>query len=314
MAMFNEERKALFISESLDEYLQKRVNRVFDTFEPYEKENNLDLCEMPIEMLQPVFDKIMTASVNGGTNYKAIIKKYTEWCSANGYKTSGEYSKIKFHCADKVKNKMVGSASELKEVLDVKFRRDNVSIFIIYKCFFWLAYMGISYKDSVRVRVQDVNFKNMTVTFDGAVYDIPEEAYEVFHNACFSENLVSHKSRSIAYLKRTDGDLVLRGCGNSKTDAAKIRKLANNKALISGDDFSLTYVMIFRSGCYARMYEHQVNYKTTNDKSFKEEFNKELERLIHEQAKKQSDVIAEKSRQTALRNFRNWKKVFRETS
>ena len=85
--MYNEERKLRFIEEA--KRSKDYAKSVFHNLGCIEEELDKDLCEIPVEVLQPVVNQrlgVRSRSVEVGLS---ILKDYERWSKEQGYPVCG---------------------------------------------------------------------------------------------------------------------------------------------------------------------------------------------------------------------------------
>ena len=81
--MYNEERKMRFLTE-----MRSSVDfgkSVFNTIEPYEQKEEKDLCELTVDILQPIANAKFGSRTRTTDSTIAFLRSYVGWCKEQGY-------------------------------------------------------------------------------------------------------------------------------------------------------------------------------------------------------------------------------------
>ena len=262
--MYNQELKERFIAEFSDKESRKRVAReFFDAFEEHERAWSADLCTRSAEELQPILNPMI--GVRRGSKYVRvnILSAYLKWCVKQGVPGAKDISdQIVVSRDDNMRRGTVANPAHLQWYLDQLLRPESEqTVDAILRCYYWLAYSGVTEEEALRVRVQDVNFATMSINC-GNYKEVPiyREAIPAFR-CCVEQTqfkFVTTNYNKVSYRDRAPGDLLLRGI-KTMSDAAGFRVKMSNKskaAIAEGKtDLRLSYFKVFLSGLFYRTYE-----------------------------------------------------------
>ncbi len=265
MHMYNRERKVSFIKQYTNSInTATHVEKVFNAFEPYEREKNADLCTMSAEDLQPVFDKI------SGYKYKthfwnvAVIKEYVKWCIQMEIPgATNNIDSVKIPGLQKVRTEMVSSPLHLQRYLDIMFDpEDHETMDVIYRTFYWLSYSGVDDEDIFEITASDLDFKKMSIKYKGSTLPIYREALPALLKAATLNSLVfKHPNyNSIIRRDRVPGKKIMRGV-KAEGNLLTIRGILSKKSMAAvsrGEtDLRLSFHRVKLSGLFYRMYERE---------------------------------------------------------
>lgn len=261
--MFNEEIKSRFLRSYTENILMARnCHYLFKACEKYEREWGADLCTMDEASLQKMVDDIAGLRTRTNATKISILRDYVKWCIANNIPGACDgMLKIKEVGLDNIKTHMVSSPLHLQMYLDeICLSEDRKSIDNTYRCFYWLAYAGMSEADILSVRVKDVDLDNMSVWFNGVSYPIYREALQSVKN-CARLNVFTHYNAKYQKdMPRTDGDLLLRGIKSNPTPAkmrTKLSRLSKEKLDSGKTNLQLSHARVWLSGIFYRAYERE---------------------------------------------------------
>lgn len=255
--MYNEERKNNFISSMYKSDVYSKS--VFNTTAPYEEDAGKDLCELPIEVLQPLVNSKFGSSTHAVTSLISFFRAYVAWCKDQGYPTCNDTDKLKTVTEQKVKRVMVGSPAHLESILNKVFEPvDRETVDCLYRCYLWMAFSGLEEAETVNVRVDEVDFDTMTIEHDGKSYEIYREALPAFKMACnatqfryINANYATDKREQ--YRNRYVGEYLFRGIRSAQVGLSALRSFVAKKFKASGVE--ITYSKIRLSGMFYKVYE-----------------------------------------------------------
>ena len=264
--MYNEELKTRYIVDSTKSIkTANNIKAVFNATTKYEKELGSDICTMSAQELQPIIDNILGIRSNSKYAQIAILKEYFKWCRLNNYPGAGDgIANITIVGLGKVRKQMVSNPRHLQEYLDALYEKETEeTLDNVYRCYLWMAYMGIKEDDALEIKSSDVDLSNMIINHNETEFLIYREALPAFRNAVelktFNYIHPGYKAKVIKR-DRVDGDTILRGV---KTGVSKqtIRVVVSNKHLTAekngrkGTNQNLSYSRIQLSGLFYSMAE-----------------------------------------------------------
>lgn len=265
--MYNEKMKTKFIQRYNSASTRKLCESVFDSCEPFEKEKNRDLCTFSKDELQPLIDKIAGIRMRGYLSKIIMLKDYSKWCAYQKYPDACDgMLKIETVGVDKIKNNMVSNPLMLQDYLNIicepetEQTTDN-----IYRCYYWLAYSGVSEADSLNIKCSDVDFENMVIHYNGLNIPLYYESLPAFHNCVRLTQFVykhpNYDSTKIVYMDRAPGDTLIRGIRNApniKTMRVELSRRAKAKIDKGKLHQRLSYKHTQLSGIFYRKYQQEI--------------------------------------------------------
>lgn len=263
--MYNEELKIRFIREyTTSIHTAKVCETTFDACEPYEVEWDADLCTKTAKELQPVIDHIVGLRVRSQLMRIILLKDYVRWCNdvANVPNACNGMFDIKTAGIDKVKTQMVSNPLQLQRYLDVLFTSESEgTVDNAYRCFYWMAYAGLTEEDALQVQESDVDMENLTIKFNGTEYPIYREAIKAFR-VCTNESkfMYIHPKYEPIARERVQGKQLIRGVRAQQTSLSM--RTAMSKASRDHEEdtnMRLSYKRIWLSGIFYRMYERELS-------------------------------------------------------
>ena len=260
--MYNEDLKRQFIQECIkSEQQARRIEYMFDVAAKFETKWDADICTKSESELGEVMEMLTGVRSRSQASHLSTMRRYAKWCLKNNVPGACE-GLINFQEVGlgKIKTNMFGNPEQLQILFDRSFapihdgRYDNV-----YRGFFWMAFAGLKESDTVKITSKHVDFKKMTINYDGRNYPIYEEALPVIRSLCLSGFFVFDFGNSDKIMKRVDGEQILRGARTqAEPKADSIRRLAVRRMNMSKPDdeaSKLTYKDVWLSGIFYRAYE-----------------------------------------------------------
>lgn len=141
--MYNEERKGKFLDFLINNKAElRRANRIFAASEPYEKDEQIDLCDFDKESILHLFADMGIAQYATIESMSYLIRKYQKWCIKCG-STKGK-EPIKFTVTE-----LKGCLIELDEIISYEElqRNENLLLNICDQLILESIYLGIKGKD-----------------------------------------------------------------------------------------------------------------------------------------------------------------------
>lgn len=313
---------------------------IFSTTSAAEYLYGCDVALLSSEKLQVIFNDNFGIRERARLYVLKVLRDYVEWYY--NYNENPEQAKkiismyknnqqgiwgVKLKNTDKVRQKMVSSPKELLDFLDSIFEEPKEkTVSSIYRSFLWLAYIGISDIDSVKIKISDVDLKKKIIDYNGKIYNIFEESIPDLKNACeLDEFVYIHKNPFYESSKpRLPGDTLIRGIGEASTDIHHIRthiwrttKKYNslNKEDASIKMMSPTYRSLMLSGLFYRAYMLEINGENF-DKEIQDFVNKKNEDKISNNNEyklsgyKSIDIIKKDNINELIKDYECWKVVF----
>lgn len=263
--MFNEEQKIRFIRSYTSSINTANVaTNVFNGFESYESAWSADLCTRTADELQPIIDEILGLRSKSRWMTLSILKEYAKWCMM--MKVPGACDgmlHIEVSGLDKIRKQMVSSPLHLQMYLDKVFVDESEeTIDNIYRCYFWMAFGGISEEDTLFIKNSDVDLEQMLIRYNNTSAPIYREALPAFKNAMQLQSFVYlHPNYSESIRRdRVAGEELMRGI-KAVTKTMTIRSSLSRRsaeAIKAGrTEQQLSFYRVWLSGLFYRIYERE---------------------------------------------------------
>lgn len=265
--MYNEEQKKRFIKDYTGSLSTANVAvTIFNALEKYEKAWNADVCTKDTDTLQQAIDDIVGLRTRSKWMTLTILKEYSKWCLAMKIPNACDgMLKIEVVGLNKVKKQMVANPIHLQNYLNAIFDSEcEETIDNIYRCYFWMAYMGIDEDDVSIITTEDVNLNNYSVHYKGNDIPMYRESIKAFENVTLLEDfLYKHPNYEIRR-NRVAGNTILRGV-KATADAFTLRRVVSmrrNEAIKDDSrpvktDQQLSFCRVRMSGLFYRMAERE---------------------------------------------------------
>lgn len=314
--MFNREVKSRFLKSYTENIaIARNCSYLFNACEKYELEWGADLCTMDETSLQEMVDNVSGMRAHSNATQIGILKDYVKWCLENNIPGACDgMLKIQEVGLDNIKTHMVSSPLHLQMYLDeICLSEDKKSIDNTYRCFYWLAYAGMSEADILNVRVRDVDFEDMVIRFDGVNYPIYREALQSVKNCAKLNTFTYYHTKYQMDRVRTEGDLLLRGVKSNPTPAkmrTKLSRLSKEKLDNGETKLHLSHVRVWLSGIFYRAYERE---RLGWDIDFREAATQSIMAKAKGDIDPSNSKVKDTIRRTAniyLTDYKRWKMAF----
>jgi len=255
--MYNEERKMRFLTEtrSSPDY----GTSIFNEIEPHEKAAGKDLCELTIDILQPIANAKFGSRTRAVDSAIAFLRSYVGWCKEQGYPTCSDMYELKTEMDEKMKRMMIASPMHLESILNKAFEPvASEMVDCLYRCHLWMGFAGIEESETKEVTVDEIDFDSMTIEHGGKSYEIYREAVPAFKMACSAVqfkyvNLSYPEDKQCMYRDRYPGEHLLRGIRSEQIQLRTLRAFIGKKFKEAGIETS--YGKIRLSGLFYKTYE-----------------------------------------------------------
>ena len=236
---------------------------VFNTCEPFEVVWRADLCTKDKDDLAPMIDEVAGLRSKSAWSRLIVLKDYCRWCIATGVfgACEGMFS-IDSVGLKKVRTRMVSNPMHLKRYLDSIFEDDSMeTVDCIYRCCFWLMYMGYDEDVLTEINTSDVDLSNATVNVAGNQVRMYQESMESFYNAVTLRSfrfVHPNYSDKVIYRDRAPGNRLIRGIRGAPTKNAIRSELAKRSRIAYDEgktDIKLSMQRAKLSGIFFRKYE-----------------------------------------------------------
>lgn len=310
--MYNEKLKKAYLDSVKDRYSSLRwQNDIFTKAEPYEEAFQKDLCMFSVEEFQKFLVGIYPSRYGYRVVIDSIIRRYVKWCVEHNVPGAIDHTDaIQDDGTQAMRKEFVSGPVHLQKCLDCIFVPDEErTLDSIYRCYFWLAYSGIQFKDIFDINAENVHLKDMEIVYNGVPFPIYRESIKTI-KTCIDMDSYTYRhplySKEIQR-KRGDGTNLLRGrMPKSKSGTIrpaiieKVTKAYNSGALPQ----LIKYDTVRLSGFFYRAYEME-----------RAGFEPDFSWVIDDNKEKEKNP----SRTAILRRVRNykqdyktWKKTFFE--
>lgn len=263
--MFNDEQKTRFIRSYTSSINTANVaTNVFNSFEKHEQEWGADLCTRSADELQPVIDDILGLRSKSRWMTLSILKEYAKWCLMMRVPDACDgMLHIEVSGIDKVRKQLVASPLHLQMYLDQVFDKESQeTIDNIYRCYYWMAYGGISEEDTLFINRSDVDLELMLIRYNNTSVPIYREALPAFRNAMQLSSFVYLHPNYTKTIRRdrVPGEELMRGI-KATTKTMTIRSSLSRRsadAIKAGKtEQQLSFYRVWLSGLFYRIYERE---------------------------------------------------------
>lgn len=264
--MYNEELKNNF----LDYFKQKRPEEAVDfcisTFqacEPFEKTWGTDLCTKSADQLGPMVEELVGLRVKSKWKRIILLKEYVNWCIAIGFPGACDgMLKIESVGLKKVRTQMVSSPVHLQKYLDEIFAPEKEeTVDNIYRCCFWLSYMGVEEDDIVTIKCSDIDLERRILHYKDQEIELYYVSVPAFTKAArLTEFRFKHPNYNDKFVmrERAQGDTLIRGIRNAPTTIAIRSELSRRSKRAVEDGSTQSRISLQRaklSGIFYKKYE-----------------------------------------------------------
>lgn len=261
--MFNAEQKQRFIEQhTVSESYRAKIAETFNLFEEYEQKWGADLCTRTNEELAPIIENLCSLRTKTINTRIVVLKDYVSWCKQNNIpNVMADFSNINPTGLQAMKTMSVSSPSHLQHYLNSVFEpEEKMTVSNVYRCFYWLAFAGMSDVDIMNVRCSDVHIDNLEVIYDGMRVPLFRESLKAFKITKESSHFIVYYPTREELKERASGDILVRGFSNT-TDLKGFRTKMSikQKSIEKQNDkmLKLNYSRVWLSGVYYRMFEEE---------------------------------------------------------
>jgi hypothetical protein len=266
--MYNAEIKNMFAkSYTTKASVRKVCRQLFDVAEKYETHWGADLCTRISIELEPIIDEAAGLTAQGRQMYLKIFQSYIKWCIDQKIfpNVCDDLLTVTSVMSKKFKHQTITSPKHLQKYLDSVFEQEDLlTIDILYRTFFWLAYAGVSLNDVFELKNQDFDFDNMLVRCKDKSYPIYREGVKALRlcvNLSYIQ-LIRGDTGVVRRVDRINSDLIMRGT-RSIINKQSIQERISHKqkdALDKGKtDLTLSFFKVWISGLFYRMYIDEIS-------------------------------------------------------
>ena len=309
--MYNEERKMRFLAETRES--SAYGISVFKTFEPYEREAGMDLCELTTEALQPVINTNFGFRERTIETAISFMRSYVAWCRERDCPTSDGVYGLRTEMDEKMKRLMIASPAHLESILNKAFAPvSKETIDCLYRCYLWMVFAGMEESDPLDVTVDEIDFSYMTIEHGGRSYEIYREAVPAFRMACdatqflyINPNYTGDKEKGV-YRDRYPGKSLFRGIRSDQIKLTTIKGIINKAFSTNGIETSFGKVRL--SGLFYKTFEMERMGEPVNFNSYVVECMNKTDSQYHRNYTRSKR--ANSIRRYIKNDYEHWKAAF----
>jgi len=324
--MYNAELKEQFVAAySKDESKRKTLYVMFEALGKCETKIGKDICQMNEEELNQALSEVIGYRYRSKNTRSSSLRAYIQWCVDNHVDGATltimdvDFGNIGL---DKMRRQSVASPQHLQRYLDSIFEKESEeTVDVIYRCFFWLAYMGImKEEDALAVDVSDVDFGDMAIHFKGKDYPFYREAIPAIKKCATLESFrYIHPNYDPVAKERAPGTKLLRGSKDTPSLQVfrnTICKKEKERKFLPADmkedkslNLSLSFDRVWLSGRFFSMLENERSGMSVDFTYLAEEFMEGKEYNLSSGR----NLIGAKKRWIAndyLRDYERWKLAY----
>lgn len=305
--MYNAQRKNDFISETGRS--ESFGQSLFHTTKPYEQEAGKDFAELPIEVLQKLFNKSFGVRKRSNESVMSFFRSYVVWCKERGYAACDDVYLVKTNTEEKVKRVMVGSPKHLEMILDRVFEPTSEGTTeCLYRAYFWFAFSGLPEEDALSLCIDDIDFNTMTIEKNGRTYDIYREAVPALKVARDADvfKYIHPKyteEKQGKFRKRKENQFVFRGIRSECAGMQAVRSFSYKRLRQYGVE--LSYGRVRLSGLFYSTYELERIGEPVDFSTYI------MERIEMQNGTQESSKrMARDIRRRMMSDYQAWKNVF----
>lgn len=263
--MFNSENKEEFIQQHTSNIsVQKSYINLFNKCEPFEEQWQSDLCTQDKDTLQSMIGEIVGVRSRGAYGTVLLLRDYVKWCLATKYPNATDgMLQVESIGTDKIRANMVANPLMLQDYLNIICEPESEKTTdSIYRCYYWLAFSGVSEEDSLKIKCSDVDFNNMVIRYNGLNIPLYFESIPAFKNCANLSQFVykhpNYDSSKIVYMDRANGDTLIRGIRNTpnlqtmRVELSRRAKARIDKGILTK---RLSYYHAYLSGMFYKKYQ-----------------------------------------------------------
>ena len=285
--MYNRSLKIQFIDECIrdNRNAQKICLSIFTIIESWEIVWGADICTRSVQDLQPIFNFLNGVRANTFSRV-IILRRYLEWCFYKGVLgATKEYLKVKIPSIDTMRERSVISSKQVQKYLDAVFEpEEKLTMDNVYRCYYWLAFMGVEKTDALFITIDDVDLASAKIIYNNIEYKIYKEAIPAFQNCVRQTQFMKRINNGAEiFLNRHSSKYLLRGIKNIFTPESIAVLLSNKNKIAFAKkkiDKKMTYDRFWLSGLFCRTYSQEIagNIVDFSDIAIKLHDNKEQKR------------------------------------
>ena len=265
--MYNESLKRKFIALHADNVSKNNIaTTLFNDLAPYEEVWGADFCTKSTEDLMPVLQEILGVRRGHNQNQVSLLKSYVRWCIASNVPGACDgMLRVDVVFSDRIVHEMVSGPAHLQRYLDDVFDPEaSETTDITCRCFFWMAFSGISEQRALHVSTSNVDLDAMCICMSSSEeYPLYKESLLTFRLATMLDGLRVKRpgvaqDKPPKMQKRVAGDQLLRGVkaeASLSTTKVRISKKLTEAIKLGRTTDRLKYSKVRLSGEFFRAYE-----------------------------------------------------------
>ena len=210
--MFDARTKIEFINDYAGEKgFAMTLRRLFNFFEPYEKEWGKDLACVDLDSLRAAFRQFLNERKDAQYHTLNYLHAYYHWRRRQGLPVSDAIVRLHMDDRTRIVQQYVCGPEHLNEVLRFLFSSAKPERDALVRAYLWLAYAGLRSGEVVRVRTEDVDLRNMRIHLGDLDFPLYAEAVPDILTAMEATQFCVLREKQGNYArKRAEGDLILR--------------------------------------------------------------------------------------------------------
>ena len=210
--MFDARTKIEFINDYAGEKgFAMTLRRLFNFFEPYEKEWNKDLACVELDLLRAAFRQFLSERKDAQYHTLNYLHAYYHWRRRQGLPVSDAIPRLHMDDRNRTTEQYVSGPEHLNEVLRFLFSSAKPERDALVRAYLWFAYAGLRSGEAMRVRTEDVDLRNMRIHLGDLDFPIYAEAVpDILAAMEVTQFRVLREKQGNYARKRAEGDLLLR--------------------------------------------------------------------------------------------------------
>ena len=257
--MYNEDLKRRFLQDYQEsKSISNFGERVFNSLEPFESKCSCDFCAMTLDVAKESISGLFGVRAGSAFGKVSILRTYIQWCIDNNIpNVNAELLSLKREGHATVYSQTVKDPVDLQRFLDVSFDDERIQTSdCLVRVYLWLAFSGMEDDEAIEVTTDDINIKDMCVTYNGREYELYDESLNAIR-ACLRPTFNRYGRNNLTPRERVASKKLLRGI-RSDANMSQIRNVLvrGNKAAFDNKktEKRLSYFRVWLSGVFYRMY------------------------------------------------------------
>lgn len=319
-SLYNEDQKLRFLNDvyKTDKAMQGVIT-LMKAIAPFEEKMDADICTCDMDDLRPILNAVCGVREKSRYTRLQIIKRYKRWAVDNHIPCAKILSMNSEDLgALHIQDYLIYNPEHLQTCLNQYFdaeseeTTDNIA-----RCFFWLAYGGMSEETIHTVTAKDVDFDRMLVQKGDEVSILYRQGIPAVRN-CVYLTQMRYKNQAYVnsgdiYRDRVDGESIfrgVRGTPSKKSLRAMIsRKIRTGETEIEKyQQARLTYGHVWLSGVCYRIYEKELAGVEPDFLAIAIESAKGKELIANRSPEEAKPLLLKLAREYRI-NYSNWKTV-----